>query len=148
MAYTKLYYHIVFGTKKRQDIITPELQPRLYSYVSGIIKNIHGIPVETGGTANHIHILTTMKPIISISDFMRLLKTNSSKWVNELPDYKNLFRWQSKYGAFSISESQVERVRNYIRNQEEHHKTVRWEEEFETLLKEHGVSYDPRFLWD
>lgn len=148
MFYTKLAYHIVFGTKRRERIITPDIQTRVYKYLGGIINNLKGIPVEINGTSDHVHILAYVSPVISISDFMRITKSNSSKWINELPDYTYNFRWQSQYGAFSVSESQIQNVKKYIQNQEQHHLKISWEEEFIQLLKEHGIKYDEKYLWD
>ena len=148
MAYTKLAYHIVFGTKRREKIITPQLQSRLYRYIGGIISNLKGIPVEINGMPEHIHILTYVHPTLAISDFLRIIKSNSSKWVNELSDYNYNFNWASKYGAFTVSESQIENIRKYIREQEQHHAKMSWEEELVNLLREHGIEYDEKYLWE
>lgn len=148
MAYTKLAYHIVYCTKRREKIITTELAPRLYKYTGGIISNLKGIPIEINGMREHIHILTSIPPTVSLSDFLRIIKSNSSKWVNELPDYRYNFHWASKYGAFTVSETQIELVRRYIQNQQHHHAKVSWEEEFKQLLSEHGIKYDEKYLWD
>ena len=148
MAYTKLAYHIVFGTKRREKIITLQLQSRLYRYIGGIISNLKGIPVEINGMPEHIHILTYVHPTLAISDFLRIIKSNSSKWVNELSDYNYNFNWASKYGAFTVSESQIENIRKYIREQEQHHAKMSWEEEFVNLLREHGIEYDEKYLWE
>ena len=148
MAYTKHLYHIVSGTKRREKIITARLAPRLYKYMGGIISNLNGIPVEINGMADHIHILTYVSPSISISDFVRIVKANSSRWVNELPDYKHTFRWASKYGSFSVSETHLEVVRRYIQNQQQHHAKETWESECKHLLGKHGIEYEEKYLWD
>ena len=146
MAYTKHLYHIVYGTKSREKIITAEFAPRLYKYTGGIISNLKGIPIEINGMQEHIHILTYVPPTISISDFLRIVKTNSSKWINESHDYRYKFQWASKYGSFTVSETHLEIVRRYIQNQQQHHVKESWEDEFKRLLGEHGIEYDEKYL--
>ncbi len=148
MAYTNLVYHIVFGTKYRKDLITPQLEPELYRYIGGIIKNKGGVLLEIGGISDHIHILAVIPPVISVSDMLRFIKSNSSKWVNEQPDYVKRFRWQIKYAAFTVSEFQIPNVRRYIQNQKEHHQKLTFKKELIRLLEEHGIDYDERYLWD
>ncbi len=148
MAYTKLAYHIVYGTKRREKLITPELALRLYKYTGGIISKLKGIPVEINGMQEHIHILTYLPPTIALSDFLRIVKSSSSKWINEVLEYQYNFQWASKYGAFTVGETQIEIVRKYIQNQQQHHTKESWEEEFKQLLREHGIECDERYLWD
>ena len=119
----------------------------LYSYLGGIIKNEGGIPLEIGGMPDHVHIACKFKPADSLSILMRKLKTNSSKWLNLNAKYVGRFSWQEGYGAFSVSESQVEKVILYIRHQEKHHKVLTFQEEYEDLLCKHGISFEKRFLW-
>jgi REP element-mobilizing transposase RayT len=146
-TYTNLLYHIVFSTKDRRPLITPNLQEELYKYIGGIIRGEGGAQLEIGGVADHVHILAKFKPAISVSDMLNKIKANSSKWVHEDKGALD-FGWQVGYAAFTVSESQVEHVRKYIRNQEEHHRRQSYQEEFIALLERHGVDYDPRYLWD
>ncbi len=129
MAYTKFAYHIVYGTKRREKLITPELVSRLYKYTGGIISKLKGIPVEINGMQEHIHILTYIPPTIALSDFLRIVKSSSSKWINDVSEYQYNFQWALKYGAFTVGESQIEIVRRYIQNQQQHHTKVSWEDE-------------------
>lgn len=144
MSYTNFLYHIVFGTKGRLPLITNELKPRLHEYLGGTVRGLGGIAFEINGMNEHVHLLVKIPPIIKFSDFMRDLKANSSKWVNQTTNGK--FGWQRRYGAFTVSESQFEIVRNYIRKQEEHHKKFDFKNEFESLLQANRVEID-EYLW-
>jgi putative transposase len=139
-SYTNLLYHIVYGTKERRPLIDDEFQPRLYEYLGGTIRGLKSTALEIGGVEDHVHILAKVSPTIAISDFLEKLKANSSKWAKSV---RRGFGWQDGYSAFTVSESQVERVRAYIRNQREHHKKTSFRDELIALLKAHGVQYDP-----
>ena len=143
-SYTNLLYHIVYGTTQRQPLILEAFQPRLYEYLGGAIRGLKGVCVEIGGVEDHVHILAKLHPTIAISDFLEKLKSNSSKWAKSV---KRSFGWQGGYAAFTVSESQIERVRQYIQNQREHHRKSSFEEELRMLLQAHGVAYDPNHLW-
>ena len=147
-TYTNLLYHVVFSTKQRTPLISNEFQEELYRYIGGIVRAEGGVQFEIGGTSDHIHILAKFKPAISVSEMLAKIKANSSKWANEHKMKLRKFGWQEGYAAFSVSESQVPAVREYIRNQEEHHRTQPYQEEFIALLERHGIEYDPRYLWD
>lgn len=146
MSHTHLLYHIIFATKDRLPIIKKEWSGELHAYLGGIVKNLEGIPIEINGIDNHLHLLVRLTPKIAISDFMRELKASSSRWVRQNKDAK--FGWQVRYGAFTVSESQVQIVRNYIKNQEEHHKTKSFADEYRDFLKAHNVDFDDKYLWD
>jgi len=130
----------VYATKERRPLIDLEFQPRLYEYLGGTIRGLKAISLEIGGIEDHVHILAKVPPTIAISDFLEKLKANSSKWAKSV---RRGFGWQDGYSAFTVSESQGERVRNYIRNQSEHHKKVSFRDELIALLEAHGVEYDP-----
>jgi len=124
------------------------LKARLFPYLGGIIRQQHGTALIINGPTDHVHILASLAAKHSLSDLMRELKTNSSGWVHEnFPD-KKLFAWQTGYGAFSVSHSNLGEVRKYIANQEEHHRHVSFKEEFVALLKRHEIEFDERFLWE
>jgi putative transposase len=144
MSYTNFLYHIVFGTKGRLPLIKNDLKPRLYEYLGGTIRGLGGIAFEINGIEDHVHLLVKIPPTIKFSDFLRELKANSSKWVNENTNEK--FAWQRRYGAFTVSESQFEIVRNYIRKQEEHHKKFDYKQEFESFLKVNKIEVG-EYLW-
>ena len=124
---TNLLYHIVFTTGKKQDLITPALFIELCSYIGGIIREEKGKLLKIGGTLNHVHLLARFSASVSVSEMMWRVKGSSSKWVNESSKSASHFTWQRGYGAFSVSESFVENVVNYIENQEEHHRKTTFE---------------------
>ena len=145
MSHTNLLYHIVFATKERAPLISEVLRPRLHEYLGGLIRGLDGVALEVNGTADHVHILARLRPTISVSEFMSKLKSISSGWAKR--QTRGRFAWQSRFGAFTVSESQVQRVRRYIRNQEEHHRHRSFEDEFKTLLTAHHVDFDDAHLW-
>jgi putative transposase len=146
-TYSNLLYHIVFSTKDRERLITEEFKEELYRYMAGITREEGGTLLEIGGIEDHVHLLAKFKPSIAASDMLRLIKTNSSKWMREVKGHAR-FGWQEGYAAFSVSESLVVAVRRYIRNQAMHHRRQSFQEEFVAMLERHGVEYDPRYLWD
>jgi putative transposase len=146
-TYTKLYYHIVFSTKNRQRFITPTIEDDLHKYISGIVRNLSGSCVEINGDQDHVHILTILPPKIAVSDALRTIKANSSKWVHEEKTLQD-FGWQDGFAAFTVSKSQVEPVCQYIRDQKAHHRQGDYKSELIALLERHGVEYDERYLWD
>jgi len=128
--------HIVFSTKERARVIREELQPKLWAYMAGIVKN-HGMhAVAIGGIEDHIHALIDLGSILGVSKAVQLLKANSSRWMNE--HLRTRFEWQQGYFAGSVCRSQVARVIRYIVNQKEHHKKMDSVTEFALLLKKHG----------
>ncbi len=145
MSYTNLLYHIVYATKGRAPLIMSDLKSRLDAYLGGIVSGLDGVPIEINGMAEHIHLLVRLRPTISVSDFLSKLKSVSSLWAKR--QTKGRFAWQAKYGAFTVSESQVGKVRKYIREQEKHHRTMSFEEEFEALLKSSRIEFDEKYLW-
>jgi putative transposase len=147
-TYTNLLYHLVFSTKGRFPLVTRELQPELYAYVGGIVRGEGGVLIEIGGMSDHVHLLAKFKPTAALAEMLRLVKGSSSKWVNEEKSKARKFGWQDGYGAFSVSESQVDAVREYIRTQEAHHRGLSYQAEFRSLLDRHGIEYDERYLWD
>lgn len=120
-TYTRLLYHVVFSTKGRHPWITEDLRKDLHSYLGGIIRNIEGSAIAVGGVADHIHILASIPAKIAVSDAVRAIKSNSSKWAHETKQVA-VFQWQEGYSAFTVSESNREAVKRYIENQEEHHR--------------------------
>jgi len=140
MSYTNLLYHIVFGTKGRVPLIHTEIRPTFHRYLGGTINGLGATALEIGGIEDHVHILIKIPATICLADLVRDLKSNSSTWAkkNGIPN----FAWQRRYGAFTVSESQVARTRTYIQNQESHHRKFDYKYEFETLLKTNGIEID------
>ena len=129
-------------------MISAPIRSELYPYLGGIIRDKDGILLEIGGIADHLHILAKLKQHIAIADILRELKANSSKFLNERRDLGQWYGWQTGYGAFTVSASQVTKVRKYIQNQEEHHRKKTFKEEFVNLLDKHRIEFDERYLWD
>ena len=148
MSYVGSYYHCVFSTKERRPLITPGLQERLWPYLGGIARQNEMKAIQIGGVADHVHILLSLPSTLSIAKAMQLIKGGSSKWVHESFPEHRLFGWQVKYGAFSVSVSQLDKTVQYIQCQAEHHRKMTFQEEFLALLKKHRVIYDERYLWD
>ena len=143
---TNPLYHIVFSTKDRRPLITPEHEVRLYDYLGGTIRKVGGVSLELNGTEDHIHLLAKLRPDCALSDVLRELKANATGWMHDVfPSVKN-FSWQRGYGAFTVSQSNVESVRRYIARQKEHHRKFSFRDEFIQFLKENGIEYDERFI--
>jgi len=142
------YYHCVFATKRREQLIAPEIQPHLHAYIGGIARNHKIVPIAIGGMPDHVHLLLQMPSMLLVPRAMNLIKGSSSKWMNECYGNQFWFDWQDGYGAFTIGHSQVNRTVAYIRNQKEHHDKFTFEYEYVKFLKKNGVKYDPKYLWD
>jgi REP element-mobilizing transposase RayT len=140
-TYTSVYIHCVFSTKERRPLIPATRTAELYAYLGGIARSEGLTLIAAGGTANHIHLLLVMSAVCSLAHAVQKLKGSSSKWMG------SGFSWQGGYGAFSVSASQLEVVKRYIQNQEEHHRKRDFEEEFTTLLRSCGVEFDERFVF-
>jgi putative transposase len=147
-TYTSLFYHVVFSTKERRRLIHQDIESRFWAYIGGIARTHQITAIQVGGIEDHIHALVLAKPIHSPSQIAQYLKGESSKWVHEEFEKMRLFGWQDGYGAFSVSKSKVPDVVDYIKNQREHHQKETFEEEYERLMKLHGVEYDERYLFD
>ena len=143
-SYTKLVYHIVFGTKNREQLINPDRQDDLYAYIGGIIRNESCQLLAAGGVADHVHLLVATKPTNALSSLLMKIKANSSRWISET--HGSEFAWQEGYGAFTVSESQISTVRRYIANQREHHLKLSFRDKFALLLERHGIEFDAEYL--
>lgn len=145
-SYTNLLYHIVFSTKDRQPLLKGEFKHRLYDYLGGSVRRQGGIALAINGTADHVHLLVKLKPDKALSAVLRDLKANASGWMHEIfPTLKD-FSWQRGYSAFSVSVSQVDKVRNYIANQEAHHSKRSFRDEFIALLVANKVEFEEKYL--
>lgn len=145
-SYRVHYFHVIWSTKNRTPSIEREMQEGLYSYMCGIVKNHKGKPIQIGGMPDHVHLLIQLSTLKTYHDLIRALKSCSSLWVHQqYPNLKN-FAWQEGFGSFSVSYSLVEKVREYIRNQEKHHANESFDDEYQKLLRLHEVNYDERFV--
>jgi putative transposase len=146
-TYTNLLFHVVFSTKYRQPLIHDDLKSELHKYLGGLVRDKRGTLLEIGGVADHVHLIVKLRPDTSVSDLVQFIKANSSGWVNERAGQRQFF-WQVGYSAFTVSESQLPAVIEYVRTQEEHHRRMTYQEELLELLRRHHVEYDERYLWD
>ncbi len=147
-SFTRLLVHVIFSTKERRPLIDAELKPRLLPYIGGIVSELGGRTLATNAVDDHVHLFLALHATHSVADVLRVVKTNSSRWVHETWPGRSDFAWQTGYGAFSVSESNADRVRQYIAGQEEHHRRVSFREEYVTFLQKHGIEFDERYLWE
>jgi REP element-mobilizing transposase RayT len=145
-THTNLLTHIIFGTKDRMPLIPSDIKPQLHAYIGGIIRGLGGKAYVVNGTNDHVHLLVSLPPLLSLSDAVRVLKANSSRWMRS-EKKAGKFGWQPGYGAFSVSQSNVKAVSEYIGHQEEHHRKVSFRDEFVAFLKRHDIDFDEHFLW-
>ena len=143
--YLSLHYHVVFGTKNREALIATEWRARLHDYLGGTLRGLGSQPEGIGGMADHVHILCGLKATHSLAEVMRELKKASSQWVHEEIGMRD-FAWQAGYAAFTVSATSREAVRQYIGDQEEHHRVRPFREELIAMLKKAGIEYDPKYL--
>ncbi len=137
--------HCVFSTKNRRNLIRPEIQSDLWSFLGGIARENGCKALMVGGIENHAHVLLSLPATMPLSKAMQLIKGASSHWMNE--NHTKQFAWQEGYGAFSVGISQKADTIAYIQSQQEHHRKRSFEEEFVSFLKKHGVEYDPQHVW-
>jgi REP element-mobilizing transposase RayT len=147
-TFTNLLTHVVFSTKGHHPEIDSEIRPRLMAYLGGIVRELKGHPMTINGAADHVHLLFALPPTLAIADALRVIKTNSSRWIKGTSSSRRDFAWQIGYGAFSVSQSNAAAVQKYIARQEEHHRRVSFQEELVTYLKKHGIEYDERYIWE
>jgi|SRR5438552_14233597 len=145
-SFTSCLVHCVWSTKNRKPFLTSGLRERLWPYLGGIAKANNMKSLAIGGTLDHIHMLLSLPPMLSLAKAIQLLKGNSSKWIHETFPKMRSFEWQEGYGAFSIGLSGMDATVSYIKNQAEHHRTRSFREEFKTMLRKHGLDYDERML--
>lgn len=143
---SKIYVHLVFHIKYSSVKILEKDLPKLFAYIDGIIVNNKAMVIQIGGIHNHLHILCTLPRTISTASFVEDIKKCSSKWIKTLDPYYSNFAWQGGYGIFSVSESQVSKVKNYILNQKQHHKVRTFEDEYVSLLDIHKIEYNKDYF--
>ena len=147
-TFTHLLTHIIFSAKGRVPYLRVEARDDVFAYMGGIIREIGGAALIIGGTVDHVHLLTKLRASIALADVLEVVKTNSSRWIHKQRVLHPKFGWQPGYAAFSVSDSNAERVRQYIANQEQHHREISFQEELVAFLNQHHIGYDPRYLWE
>ena len=145
-THVSLHYHLVFSTKNREAWFVPSTRSRLHEYLGGVIRAEGGVPHAVGGMGDHVHLLVGLKATHCLADVMQRLKSVSSRWVHEELRLAG-FAWQEGYGGFTVGAADLEKVRAYVLNQEEHHRTKTFQEEYLAMLKRGLVEYDERYLW-
>lgn len=147
-TYSQILLHIVFSTKHRQSLITPDVANRLHPYMGGIVRAEKGALYDIGGVEDHVHLYLRWRPDGSVSDLLRTLKSRSSKWVHDTFPALGAFAWQEGYSVFSVSKSQEQAVKKYIAGQAEHHRKEDFNSELLRLLRAHGIEFDERYVFD
>jgi putative transposase len=145
-TFGNILLHFIFSTQGRRPLIKQDLRADLFAYLGGIIREMDGTALIINGTTDHVHMLVRLRPVHSAAGIARTVKANSSRWVHE--KWELNFAWQTGYGVFSVSESNVAAVTKYIAGQEEHHRKHSFQEEFVAFLKKNHVAYDERYIWD
>jgi REP element-mobilizing transposase RayT len=144
----RLHIHLVFSRKNREPLIADSVRDSLHAYMATVLQNLGCIPVLINSVEDHIHLLFDLSRTVAVSKAVEDVKKSSSKWIkNQTPELAH-FAWQSGYGAFAVSESNVEAVRGYIARQREHHRHKTFQEEYRQFLERHSVAYDERYVWD
>ncbi len=144
----RLHVHLVFSTKNREPIITDDVRDALHAYRATVLRNLGCAPVLINSMADHAHLLFDLARTVSVSQAVEDVKKASSKWIKtQGPEFAG-FAWQSGYGAFAVSESNVETVRGYIANQREHHRKKSFQEEYRQFLERHRIAFNERYVRD
>ena len=144
-----VHVHLVFSTKERAPFLRgAALRAEMHAYLGGISKKIECPPDMVGGTEDHVHLLCRLGRTVSQADWVKEIKRVSSVWVKQREPKLADFAWQAGYGAFSVSVTNVDKVRAYIASQEEHHRKQTFQDEYRAFLKKHGTEWDERYVWD
>jgi len=147
-TYSQIYIQIVFAVKGRQNLIAKQNREELRKYITGIVQNRDQKMLSIFCMPDHTHLLIGLKPNVTISDLVRDIKTGSAQFINDNNWIRGKFQWQEGFGAFSYSKSQIDNVINYILNQEEHHKTRTFKEEYLDFLKKFDIEYNEKYLFE
>ena len=145
---SKVYVHIIFSTKNRQNLIDDRIENALYEYLGGICKGLDCNPVRVGGHKNHVHLLCLLSRKVAQMKLLEEIKKQSSKWIKTKGQAYANFYWQDGYGIFSINPAETDKAIDYIQLQQEHHKSKSFQDEFIAFLKKYHVEYDERYVWD
>ena len=144
----RLHIHLIFSTKNREPLIRDAVRDSLHAYMATVLKNLGCAPVLINSVEDHVHLLFDLSRTVAVSKAVEDVKKSSSQWIKNQTSEMSHFAWQSGYGAFAVSESNVEAVRNYIACQREHHCHKTFQEEYRQFLERHSVVYDERYVWD
>ena len=145
-SYTNLLYHIVFSTKERRPLITADYEVRLYDYIGGTVRDLGGVSLALNGAEDHVHLLAKLRADRALSDVLRKLKANASGWMHRVFPRLEDFNWQQGYGAFTVSQSNVREVTEYIARQKQHHQKISFRDEFIKFLIANQIEFDERYI--
>jgi REP element-mobilizing transposase RayT len=146
---SQLYIHLVFSTKDRRNYISDKIAPDLWAYMAAVLHDECKSPAKIiGGVDDHAHTLFNLARTWCVADVVQIVKTSTSKWLKTQDPRLRHFAWQTGYGAFSVSRSNLSLVEEYIRNQREHHRGQNYKDEFRALCRKHDVEFDERYVWD
>jgi len=145
---SNILVHFVFSTKERAPLIADAWRHELHNMIVAIIRRLSGEVIIVNSVKDHVHMFLPLPRTVTVADIMKEVKSETSKWIHQKFAQSRAFQWQGGYGAFSVSPSHRAAVVGYIRNQEEHHRTVTFKEEFVRLLGKYGVTYNEAYLWD
>jgi REP element-mobilizing transposase RayT len=146
-TYTNLLRHIIFSTKDRLPYLLEDRRYDVFSYIGGIVRETKGAAINVNGVQDHVHVLVRLPSFLPVAKVVEIMKTNSSRWIHEKRVLHQTFAWQTGYAAFSVSESQLDGVSTYIRNQQAHHQRVSFQEELIAFLERAHIQYDERYIW-
>lgn len=147
-TFSQLYLHYVFAVKGRENLLQMPWREDVFKYMAGIVKGKNQKPIIINGVADHVHVFVGIRPPVNISDLVRDIKNNSSKFINEQKFIHRKFSWQEGYGVFSCGHSQIDRVYAYIANQQEHHRKQTFKQEYIDFLKKNEIDFDEKYLFD
>jgi putative transposase len=146
-TYTQIHIHLVFAVKYRDAVISPSWKEELYKYITGIVQNNTHKLLIINGMPDHVHLLIGLRPKQALSDLVREIKSNSSKWINEKRFLKTKFEWQEGFGAFSYGKTELSKIIKYIENQEEHHSEKSFKEEYLDFLKAFQIEFEEQYVF-
>jgi putative transposase len=146
-SYRQILYHIIFRTKSGEKTLSLEHNKELFAYIHGIIKQKNGFLYRINGMEDHVHILSDLHPTIALADYLRDIKTASSIWLKQNEKFPRFGGWADGYAGLTYAWKAKDMIVNYIKNQQEHHKKETFEEEYKRLLEEHGIRFDPKYLF-
>ena len=144
----KIDVHLIFHIKTTSVPMNPVDLPQIFTYIGGVLKEFGSIPFIVGGISDHVHILATLPTCMTISELARTAKANSSRWIKTLSPAYSTFAWQTGYGAFSVSPSLLDKTILYIKNQERHHRTKSFQDEYKAFLEAYKIPYDEKYLFN
>ena len=147
-THTGILLHVIFSTKLRYPLLHDDWRDELFAYIGGTITEHKGSLLRAGGIEDHVHLLIKIHPSFAIADTIRLIKSNSSRWISEQRKLGHRFEWQRGYGAFSVSQSMSNKVKAYLDGQREHHQKHSFRDEYLSILRRHAIEFDERYVFE